>query len=238
MTLTDDQRWQGLASLARALGGSARVDGVLWGELYASWYSPMGAVAAMHDGYLDALTAIIGGAISRALETETLEELAFRDPLTGLANRRSLDIAADQAFRYVKNGSRRRVSVVAADINGLKTLNDAAGHHHGDILIRSVASLLVDSFKPLYGSLTARDGGDEFAVLIPGHGLAAVTAATNEVCRGSLDLPGSSGVACGVASVVVDEAGVAPQTLFSAADTAMYRAKRERSTQPVVAGAP
>lgn len=212
------------------------VDNVLWGELYATWFSPIGAVAAMHDGYLEALTAILGGAISRALETETLEELAFRDPLTGLANRRSLDIAADEAFRHVKSGSARRVSVVAADINGLKMLNDAAGHQHGDALIRSVANLLVHHFNPLYGSLTARVGGDEFAVLVPGHPLDSITTATADLCRDARELPGSDGVSCGVASVIVDGAGGGgPSALFSAADTAMYRAKRERRQDPVVA---
>lgn len=211
------------------------VDGVLWGELYASWFSPMGAMAALHDGFLEALTAILGGAVSRALETETLEELAFLDPLTGLANRRSLDMAAEQAFRSVKSESHHRVSVVAADINGLKALNDAAGHQHGDALIRSVAALLVSHFKPLYGSLAARVGGDEFAVLIPGHPLVDITAATRDVCRKARALPGSSGVSCGVASVIVDGSGSGPAELFSAADTAMYRAKRAGGGEFVVA---
>jgi diguanylate cyclase (GGDEF)-like protein len=210
------------------------VDGVLWGELYAAWFSPVGAVEAMHDGFVDALTAVVGGAVSRALEAEALEHLAFRDPLTGLANRRALDSAAQRAFAEVNARGGRRVSVVAIDVNGLKAINDHAGHQHGDHLIRAIATQLVRNFKPLYGSLAARVGGDEFTVLVPGHAVSAVMETSNNFCLDVRALPGSSGVSCGVATQE-KASGAKPTRLFSAADSAMYEAKRTHSATAVLA---
>ena len=209
------------------------VNGELWGELYAAWFSPMGAVAAMHDGFLDALTAVLGGALTRAAEMEALEQLAFRDPLTGLANRRALDQAAQRVFEHGTNAP-HRVSVVAVDINGLKTVNDRAGHEYGDQLIRSIAAQLVHCFKPLYGSLAARVGGDEFTVLVPGHPKSAVVESANAFCQEAATVAGSSGVSCGVASCRVDALATATK-LFSAADSAMYQAKRANASSAVVA---
>lgn len=227
-------------SLLRELGkGSSLtaplvVDGVLWGELYASWFAPIGAISAMHDGFLDALTAVLGGAISRALQTETLEGFAFRDALTGLANRRALDMAAEQMFAVPRSGSQRRVSVVAADVNGLKTLNDSAGHHHGDMLIRGIAEQILRQFKPLYGSLAARVGGDEFTILVPGHPIDTVAEAAGKVCTEVQMLPGSSGISCGVASGMLPAGGEPARVMFTAADKAMYEAKRAGAHAPVV----
>jgi diguanylate cyclase (GGDEF)-like protein len=210
------------------------VDGELWGELYAAWVSPIGAVAAMHDGFLDALTTVLGGALSRAAETEALQHLAFRDPLTGLANRRALDEAARRVFDHHGEDAPPLVSVVAVDVNGLKAINDLAGHERGDRLIRAIATQLLHSFKPLYGSLAARVGGDEFTVLVPGHPPPAVVAIANAFCQEARALDDSSGVACGVASCGGDAQATATE-LFSAADTAMYEAKRAQAATAVIA---
>ncbi len=208
------------------------VDGALWGELYAAWVDPAASSRTVSVAHVEAVTAILGGAISRALHTESLEHLAFSDPLTGLANRRALDIAADKAFADVPQAGGRRVSVVAADINDLKRVNDSVGHDHGDVVIKSVAAHLIRHFSGLYGSLVARVGGDEFTVLVPGHPVAAVTDVASELCAETRSLSG--GIACGVASTVIRDRTRSPRPLFRAADRAMYRAKRERRYEPVV----
>ena len=132
--------------------------------------------------YLEALMAILGGAISRALREESLEQLAYRDPLTGLLNRRALDERAAQAFDVAPR-SMRTVTVVSLDINRLKQVNDTLGHLAGDQLIQSVARALTSEFSRLAGSLVARVGGDEFTVLVSGHDPAAVVDAADRLCR-------------------------------------------------------
>lgn len=211
------------------------VDGSVWGELYATWHATAADSLAVHVPYIEALTAILGGALSRTLQAERLERLASCDPLTGLANRRALDAAADQTFSSGGKGSRRRISAIAADVNGLKEVNDVHGHDEGDRLLVAVASLLVSHFKPLYGSLVARVGGDEFTVLVPGHALRAVTRAAEAVCNAAAELAGGAGVSCGVATSLARGGREDQRALFAAADAAMYHAKRDGSSRPVVA---
>ena len=226
--------------LLRSLGkGSSMaspvvVDATLWGELFATRRIDDEPFDSADAAYLEALAAILAGAISRALHVEALERLAFLDPLTGLANRRALDDAAERAFATMPSGRRRRVNVVALDVNGLKAVNDALGHAEGDRLLISVAATLSRYFADLDGSLVARVGGDEFSVLVPGHGLDTVLRVADEACAAVLDLTGSSGVSCGVAStetMTVDR----PGQLFRAADAAQYRAKRAGATTAVLA---
>lgn len=210
------------------------VDGALWGELYATRGLGDDEFDSGDTAYLEALSAILAGAVSRALHVEALERLAFYDPLTGLANRRALDEAAARVFEPRPDGTRRPVTVVALDVNGLKAVNDSLGHAEGDRLLVSVAATLSHHFKRIDGSLIARVGGDEFSVLVPGSSLERVRAAADEACAAVLRLPWSSGVSCGVASTV-GSSWDHPQQLFQAADQAQYRAKKARETTAVVA---
>jgi diguanylate cyclase (GGDEF)-like protein len=88
----------------------------------------------------------------------------------------------------------------------------------------------------LHGSLVARVGGDEFVVLIPGHDLDQVMAAARDLCLEAAQLPLGYGVSCGVAVTNPETGLTTAQALFSAADQAQYRAKRERRTGPCLAG--
>ena len=83
------------------------VDGVLWGEFYATRHVGALDFAEIDMAYCEALVAILAGAISRARQEEVLGHLAYRDALTGLVNRRGLDEAAAQAMMR-----RRREHVV------------------------------------------------------------------------------------------------------------------------------
>lgn len=211
------------------------VDGRLWGEFYAT----RGQGAPRFDqndvAYLEALLAIIAGAVSRASREESLEQLAYHDPLTGLQNRRALDEAADRAFDLTPGG-RREVVVVAVDINGLKTVNDRHGHLAGDQLLKSAATELMRSFSRLPGSLVARVGGDEFTVLVTDRPLATVVEVADELSHRDWEYGAEAGLSCGAAGVVLtDEVVLAPAELFAAADRALYVAKRSQRRTTVVA---
>ena len=233
MSLGDPDADQKELDLLRSLGkGSSMgaplvVDGKLWGELYATRAIDKPRFDESDAAYTEALSAILAGAISRALHVDSLERMAFLDPLTGLSNRRALDEAATIALDAVSERSGRRVSVVALDLNRLKEVNDAFGHSEGDRLLTSVARLLQQRFARLHGSLVARVGGDEFIVLVPGHDIAEVMETANDVCASASDLPMGAGFSCGVATTML---GVVPDPfprLFQAADEAQYTAKRQ-----------
>ena len=218
-----------------AMAAPLVVDGQLWGEFYASRGGQLESFSEMDIAYTEALAAILAGALSRAIHFEALEDLAFRDPLTGLANRRALDDAAAQVLGRLAEAPTRRVSAVAVDVNGLKKINDSAGHAAGDQLLIAVAGLLVRYFSPLSGSLVARVGGDEFTVLAPSHSVAVVLTAADDFCAASADLSTGAGVSCGVASATGDEP-VTAATLFRYADQAQYEGKRRHSRTAVLAG--
>lgn len=97
----------------------------------------------------------------RKLERE-LRHLAFHDPLTGLANRRLLNLRLDEALAAA--GPESVIGVVVLDMDDFKAVNDRHGHATGDELIVAIASQLTTVVRE--GDLVSRLGGDEFAVVI------------------------------------------------------------------------
>jgi diguanylate cyclase (GGDEF)-like protein/PAS domain S-box-containing protein len=98
----------------------------------------------------------------RQREVRRLQELTLRDELTGLLNRRGLDVMLpEQAKRSKRSG--RPVIVVYGDIDHFKTLNDTYGHERGDEVLTAVAAALQAAFRET--DLIARLGGDEFCVV-------------------------------------------------------------------------
>jgi diguanylate cyclase (GGDEF)-like protein len=95
---------------------------------------------------------------------EQADELARRDPLTGLANRRALTeaVAAHTEGGHVP----ARIGLLTVDVDDFKAVNTRFGHPGGDRALVGVAAALRESARP--GDLVARLGGDEFAVLVPG----------------------------------------------------------------------
>jgi len=165
-----------------------------------------------------------------------LQRLAAVDPLTGLVTRRVFDEAALNALRQTNTSG---ISLVLADIDRFKSVNDTYGHPVGDDALSHVAEV----FRGQVGStgVLCRLGGDEIAVLIPGgDGDSAFELAERLVVavRGAplrhagKDLPLS--VSTGVA--YASEPGLLLRQLYAAADASLYDAKRcgrDRAGRPV-----
>jgi len=159
-----------------------------------------------------------------------LKRLAFRDTLTGLANRAMLESALLTALGGDAPDD-ERTGLVYFDIDSFKAVNDTLGHATGDALLKGLASRLTGALPP--HALPARIGGDEFVVLVS-------PVASEEELRGlaaKLDLalhapmrigrhvfyPGLS-IGCAVSG----EARMAGAELISLADRAMYLSKKQR----------
>jgi diguanylate cyclase (GGDEF)-like protein len=221
-----------------SMGAPLVVDGSLWGELYATRHVFQPTFESADSAYFEALAAILSGAISRALHVASLEEMAFRDALTGLANRRAVDEAVERALDGVAQRSGQDVCVVLADANGLKSVNDHLGHAEGDRFLRLVARCLSQHFARMPGCLVARVGGDEFCVVVVGHPMDQVVACADDMVRATYALTLGGGVACGVAALssFTTEEPVQAKALFQAADRAQYDAKRLGLRRAVRAG--
>jgi diguanylate cyclase (GGDEF)-like protein len=212
------------------------LDGVPWGELVARRRPDQPSFEAADVDLATVVAAQVAAGVVQARRLERVERLAYRDPLTGLANRRSIDARLDRAIeRHRRDGT--VVSLLVCDVNGLKRLNDERGHDVGDRLLRDIAALLSRCGESLPGSLAARLGGDEFCLLAEGPSADEMVRVAEDVCRLALQLAHGEGVACGVASTG-DPVGdvVSAERLFRLADAAQYGAKRGRAARPMVAG--
>ena len=94
-------------------------------------------------------------------QNKRIKYLSFHDEMTGLYNRRYFENKLDE----LKNPERHNLSVIIADINNLKVINDNHGHKKGDQYIKSAANLLQSELRKK--DIISRIGGDEFAIILP-----------------------------------------------------------------------
>jgi len=162
-----------------------------------------------------------------ALERAT--ELAITDPLTGLANHRGAHLRLDELVRSGPGG-RRSLSLILADLDGLKLFNDTYGHTSGDDILRLVAQVFREHCGP--EDVACRYGGDEFLLILPAQGrrsaLALARRLSAAVGRSEFRSPSGeripTSLSLGIASMPADALTV--EKLIAAADAAMYDAKR------------
>ncbi|GLW16298.1 sensor domain-containing diguanylate cyclase [Streptomyces sp. NBRC 13847] len=210
--------------------------GRAWGELYVARRTGEPVFGRADADFAGVLAAVTAAGIAQTERLAEARRLAFTDSLTGLANRRAVDMRLDEALElHRRNGV--VVSLVVCDLNGLKRVNDSRGHAVGDRLLERFGSVLSLCGAMLPGTLAARLGGDEFCLLAVGAPADEVVKVAGELCdrAGELDL--GEGVAVGVASTgdPIGEVRSA-RRLFRLADAAQYKAKAARSGEPVVAG--
>ncbi|MBL1105821.1 GGDEF domain-containing protein [Streptomyces sp. 5-8] len=210
--------------------------GRAWGELYVARPAGEPLFARSDADFATVLAAVVAAGIAQTERLEEARRLAFTDALTGLANRRAVDVRLEEAVeRHRAEGV--AVSLVVCDLNGLKRVNDTLGHAVGDRLLERFGSVLSLCGAMVPGALAARLGGDEFCLLAVGQPADDVVKAADELCRRAGELELGEGVACGVASTEepIGEVHDA-RRLFRLADAAQYRAKAMRLDRPVVAG--
>jgi diguanylate cyclase (GGDEF)-like protein len=218
-----------------SIGAPIPMDGRIWGELYLTRTADQVCFDASDVDLALVVAAQIGAALATAQHLDNVDQLAHTDPLTGLANRRSIDESLDIALsRHRSEGV--PVGLVVCDLNGLKRINDEQGHDAGDRALVRFAGMLSHVAARLPGSIAARLGGDEFCIVTMDASADDVVAAAEELCRLVLRSP-LEGVSCGVASTEDDVGDVETAgRLFRLADAAQYRAKRSNASVPIVAG--
>ncbi|GAA3137406.1 GGDEF domain-containing protein [Streptomyces echinatus] len=210
--------------------------GRAWGELYVARPAGQPPFARADADFATVLGAVVAAGLAQTERLEEARRLAYTDALTGLANRRAVDVRLEEAVeRHRAEGV--AVSLVVCDLNGLKRVNDTLGHAVGDRLLERFGSVLSLCGAMVPGALAARLGGDEFCLLAVGQPADDVVKAADELCRRAGELELGEGVACGVASTEEPIGEVRDaRRLFRLADAAQYRAKAMRLDRPVVAG--
>jgi diguanylate cyclase (GGDEF)-like protein len=211
------------------------IEGTTWGELWATSDNREPRLSERDGLFLGAIADQIAVAIGRAELFAKVEALAYTDPLTGLANRRVLEHELERTCDAPEG--RGAPAVLLCDIDGLKAVNDEAGHEAGDAVIMQVAMALTEAALPHDDAVVSRMGGDEFCVLLPG-GDADAAQAIAERAAGRLggDDAVPVRISCGVAER--SEGADRPAELLRAADAAQYRAKHDGPGVPVAVAEP
>ena len=178
-------------------------------------------------------------AVELALLNEYLTEQAVTDPLTGLLNRRALDIAVTREWRNARREN-HPLSVIMFDLDCFKAYNDHYGHQAGDQCLREVASVLRIALRRP-SDVVARYGGEEFIALLPavdvgGAAMVASSVAAELASRfitHAMAPQGRVTISIGIAGSAGLEIESVTQ-LIEQADTALYVAKRRGRNQMIV----
>jgi diguanylate cyclase (GGDEF)-like protein/PAS domain S-box-containing protein len=128
---------------------------------------------------------------------EEINFLTFHDKLTGLYNR----VFFEEELKRIDTERQLPISIIIGDVNGLKLINDALGHHEGDRLLINVAETLKNSCRQ--EDVVARWGGDEFIILLPGCNQETATKIMKRIIEDSKhinDLPIQTIISLGLAS--------------------------------------
>ena len=180
-----------------------------------------------HLRLLETIARIAGDAISNSIKHAENELQALTDPLTGLANGRSLQLQ----FQKEVGRARRTgapLQLLMLDLDGFKSVNDNLGHTAGDRMLYEIGCLIKSELRD-YDHL-ARYGGDEFVALVPGTDSADVIelcARIESVIAAHAEAAKAKGVSVGVSigASCYPAQGETFEELLIAADKAMYRTK-------------
>ncbi len=156
-----------------------------------------------------------------------IEHLAFHDPLTGLPNRRWFEVTVGKALALAERKGWPAVAMFF-DLDGFKAVNDALGHAAGDALLQRVAGRIQATSRS--GTLVARIGGDEFALLLQDcdeTGAQAAASRLLDALHEKFEVSGRSVfVEASVGVALYPKHGGSVDELLTRADVAMYQAKR------------
>ncbi len=185
-------------------------------------------LVTLFSSTLDARMQSRAARLSRSLQAanEELQRLAYRDALTGLANRLLFDDRVAHAVQRSRRDA-KSLAVLFIDLDGFKPINDSFGHAEGDRVLQAVAERLRELARD--ADTVARLGGDEFVILLEGDAGEAQAAQVAQRAIEALQQPlGERGhrLSCSVGISLYLGADDEPTKLLAQADSAMYAAKR------------
>jgi diguanylate cyclase (GGDEF)-like protein len=176
---------------------------------------------------VELLSQLVGASIGNIKLFEKIQRQATTDGLTGLANHKTFyETLEKELWRTRRYGG--QISLIMIDIDSLKKINDAYGHHAGDKVISEISKKIRACIRQI--DTAARYGGDEFAVILPNTSLADAVVAAERMVDSVSESPitwKKEQIALSI-SVGVGEYGAesSPEDITSRSDQALYMAKQ------------
>ena len=160
-------------------------------------------------------------------EQENLYNLSTRDPLTQLYNRNDLRSQVERIITSAKR-SKKKFAIVFLDLDNFKNINDSAGHHFGDIVLKKIATSLRSAIRE--NDVPARIGGDEFLIVLPDiedeQSVAEVLGRIQHHVATPLQIKNERyKITVSMGAAIYPKDGQDFNTLLKSADIAMYNAK-------------
>lgn len=177
--------------------------------------------------------------VSRMLQrSKQFEEMAFRDALTGVFNRRYFDHQLHLILQLAKRAE-QTVSIAFVDIDRFKSVNDTYGHQTGDLVLQGLGHIMGQNLRTT--DLLARYGGEEFVILFFETDQKQAEYVMNRVLQAVRDNPVARDgereytitFSCGIAQL---DSGMTGAQWIQLADAAMYQAKEQGRNRVIVAG--
>jgi diguanylate cyclase (GGDEF)-like protein len=201
-----------------------------------TWVRSVGKKFLGPDGKPERLVNLFKDITDRRRQTEAVENLAFKDILTGLPNRAYFN----RKFQEAVDASEimgELFGLIMIDVDHFKDINDTLGHDAGDALLKRLAEMLHAAFRS--GDTVARLGGDEFAVILRGlHSEADMMRPVNalqDLLRRPIEHGGRSfSVSASIGAALHGDLDADPSHMIKNADIALYRAKDEGRNRSVV----
>jgi diguanylate cyclase (GGDEF)-like protein/PAS domain S-box-containing protein len=193
------------------------------------WVTARGLATRDVDGTPIRMAGSLSDSTDRHVAVERLEHEALHDTLTGLPNRTLFADRVEQTLQRAAREASAGCALLFLDLDGFKEINDTLSHAVGDELLVAFAERIAKALRP--GDTVARLGGDEFTVLLeellqP----AEATVIAERILRSLRDpftLDGNEILVGASIGISLSADGLSPADLISAADLAMYDAKRQ-----------
>jgi diguanylate cyclase (GGDEF)-like protein/PAS domain S-box-containing protein len=185
-----------------------------------------------HHGRVSGALAMVSDISDRRMLEGRLRQLAERDPLTEIANRRCLIEALDRVLHHGPD-ARPGGALLTLDLDNFKFANDTQGHAAGDAMLKAVAGILTGRARGT--DLVSRLGGDEFAVVLPESAEEGALSFASDIrsllCERPIGPPIMASI--GIATFTEDDKITADEILVCA-DIALYEAKERGGDQVAV----
>ena len=168
---------------------------------------------------------IVEDVTAQRASEDHLRHLAATDALTGLANYRRLSETLESEIKRSERTA-RNFAVLIFDLNGMKRINDIHGHLAGNRALCRLADIFRFSCRSI--DTAARYGGDEFAMILPETGAREAEAVGRRICERLSNDQEQPLLSVSVGVAVYPDDGITIETLFQAADRALYKMKQPK----------